>query len=74
MNEGRTSALDKRAKKFLLQYAEKVEVADGEKAELLETSMGKALFYMNTLIRDQHGQPVHVGKQYIIGDRYQFIL
>jgi GntR family transcriptional regulator len=51
-----------------------IVLVDEEKAQLLETSIGKALFYMNTLIRDQHGRPVHVGKQYIIGDRYQFSL
>ncbi|MEH7108961.1 MULTISPECIES: GntR family transcriptional regulator [Bacillaceae] len=51
-----------------------IEVADEEKAQLLETSIGKALFFMNTIIHDQHGMPVHVGKQFIIGDRYQFTL
>lgn len=30
MNEGRTRALDERARKFLLQYAEKVEVVDAK--------------------------------------------
>ncbi|PGV53572.1 GntR family transcriptional regulator [Bacillus sp. AFS037270] len=49
-------------------------LADEEQAQLLETSIGKPLFYMKTLIYDQQGRPVHVGKQYIIGDRYQFTL
>jgi DNA-binding GntR family transcriptional regulator len=51
-----------------------IVLADEEQAQILETSIGKALFYMNTIIHDQHGRPVHAGKQYIIGDRYQFTL
>ncbi|WNS79238.1 GntR family transcriptional regulator [Domibacillus sp. DTU_2020_1001157_1_SI_ALB_TIR_016] len=51
-----------------------ITLADEEKAQLLETSLGKALFYMRTIIYDQHNQPVHVGRQYIIGERYQFTL
>lgn len=51
-----------------------IVLADEKLAELLETSIGKPLFYMNTMIYDQHNKPVHAGKQYIIGDRYQFTL
>ena len=51
-----------------------IALADEEQAQLLETSIGKPLFYMNAVIYDQHGRPVHAGKQYIIGDRYQFTL
>lgn len=51
-----------------------IALADEEQARLLETSIGKPLFYMNAVIYDQHGHPVHAGKQYIIGDRYQFTL
>lgn len=51
-----------------------IVLADENQARLLETSIGKPLFYMKTMIYDQHGLPVHVGKQYIIGDRYQFTL
>ncbi|MEH7121045.1 GntR family transcriptional regulator [Neobacillus vireti] len=51
-----------------------IVLADEEQAQVLETSIGKPLFYMRTLIYDQDGLPVHVGKQYIIGDRYQFTL
>ena len=51
-----------------------IVLADEEKAQLLETSIGKPLFYMNTIIHDQHGRPVHAGRQFIIGDRYQFTL
>ncbi|WP_160725479.1 GntR family transcriptional regulator [Bacillus sp. USDA818B3_A] len=51
-----------------------IVLADEDQAKVLETSIGKPLFYMNTLIYDQEGRPVHVGKQYIIGDRYQFTL
>ncbi|KAF6577880.1 GntR family transcriptional regulator [Paenibacillus sp. EKM212P] len=49
-----------------------IALADEYQAKLLETAIGQALFYMHTIIYDQHGGPVHVGKQYIIGDRYQF--
>ncbi|WHY01314.1 GntR family transcriptional regulator [Neobacillus sp. DY30] len=51
-----------------------IVLADEEKANLLETTIGKPLFYMNTIIHDQHGRPVHIGRQYIIGDRYQFTI
>jgi DNA-binding GntR family transcriptional regulator len=51
-----------------------IALADEEQAQLLETSIGKPLFYMKAVIYDQHGRPVHAGKQYIIGDRYQFTL
>ena len=51
-----------------------IVLADEEKAQLLETSIGKPLFLMKTVIFDQNNDPVHVGKQYIIGDRYQFTL
>ncbi|MFD1175001.1 GntR family transcriptional regulator [Paenibacillus puldeungensis] len=51
-----------------------IVLADEQKAKLLETEIGKPLFYMRTIIFDQHGLPVHVGKQYMMGDRYQFTL
>jgi DNA-binding GntR family transcriptional regulator len=51
-----------------------IALADEKQAQLLETSIGKPLFYMNAVIYDQQGRPVHAGKQYIIGDRYQFTL
>ncbi|MNP33868.1 HTH-type transcriptional repressor DasR [compost metagenome] len=51
-----------------------IVLADEQKAALLETEIGKPLFYMRTIIYDQNGLPVHVGRQYIIGDRYQFTL
>ncbi|OKP70051.1 GntR family transcriptional regulator [Paenibacillus helianthi] len=51
-----------------------ITLADEQQAQLLEIPIGQPLFYMNTIIYDQHSQPVHVGKQYIIGDRYQFTL
>lgn len=51
-----------------------IVLADEEQARILETSIGKAMFFMNTIIYDQNREPVHAGKQYIIGDRYQFIL
>lgn len=51
-----------------------ITLADEQQAKLLEIPIGDPLFYMNTIIYDQDSQPVHVGKQYIIGDRYQFTL
>ncbi|SDE92845.1 GntR family transcriptional regulator [Fontibacillus panacisegetis] len=51
-----------------------IVLADEQKALLLETDIGKPLFYLRTVIRDQNGWPVHVGKQYMIGDKYQFTL
>lgn len=51
-----------------------IVLADEAKAKLLEVPIGEALFYMNTIIYDQEDKPVHVGKQYIIGKRYQFTL
>lgn len=51
-----------------------IVLADEDKARLLETSIGKPLFYMKTMIYDQHGLPVHAGRQFMIGDRYQFTL
>lgn len=51
-----------------------IVLADDEKSSLLECPIGKALFYLFTSIYDQNNKPVHVGKQYIIGDRYKFIL
>lgn len=49
-------------------------LADEVKAKLLEVSIGEPLFYMKTVIYDQSGQPVHIGHQYMIGQRYQFTL
>ncbi|MBT2292171.1 GntR family transcriptional regulator [Paenibacillus albidus] len=51
-----------------------ITLADEHQAKLLEIPIGQPLFYMNTIIYDQDGKPVHVGKQYIIGDRYQFTI
>lgn len=52
-----------------------IAMADDKIAKLLDTSIGKALFFMNTTIYDSmNSLPVHVGKQYIIGDRYIFTL
>ncbi|WP_342436551.1 GntR family transcriptional regulator [Paenibacillus sp. FSL L8-0436] len=51
-----------------------IVLADEPQAKLLEVPIGQPLFYMNTIIYDQNSKPVHVGKQFIIGDRYQFTL
>ncbi|MFP4976882.1 GntR family transcriptional regulator [Paenibacillus sp. CN-4] len=52
----------------------KLALADEQQANLLEIPIGEALFYMRTVICDQNNQPVHTGKQYFIGGRYQFLL
>ncbi|KKI90868.1 GntR family transcriptional regulator [Bacillus sp. SA1-12] len=48
--------------------------ATEDQAELLEVATGEPLFYMDTVIFDEHNRPVHIGKQYIIGEGYKFIL
>ncbi|NRD77169.1 GntR family transcriptional regulator [Bacillus sp. BRMEA1] len=48
--------------------------AGEEEADLLHTSSGEPLFYMETTVFDEDDQPVHIGKQYILGDSYKFYL
>jgi DNA-binding GntR family transcriptional regulator len=43
-----------------------------EEAHLLEVPSGEPLFLMKTLICDQDHQPVHIGKQLIVGEGYKF--
>ncbi|MDR4950038.1 GntR family transcriptional regulator [Neobacillus cucumis] len=47
--------------------------ASEEEVELLNTSSGEPLFYMETTVYDQNNEPVHRGKQYILGESYKFI-
>jgi DNA-binding GntR family transcriptional regulator len=48
--------------------------AGEEEIQLLNVASGEPLFYMETLVYDENGKPVHIGKQYIVGDSYKFIL
>jgi DNA-binding GntR family transcriptional regulator len=48
--------------------------ATDEEVNLLNTSSGEPLFYMESTVFDESGRPVHIGKQYILGDSYKFNL
>lgn len=43
-----------------------------EEAQLLEVPSGEPLFLMKTVIFDQNHQPIHIGKQLIVGEGYKF--
>ncbi|MCY6958508.1 GntR family transcriptional regulator [Clostridium brassicae] len=53
-----------------------IEIAKAvdEEAELLKVQNGEPLFYIKTVIYDDKNRPVHIGKQYVIGDRYKFVI
>lgn len=40
--------------------------------ELLDVAVGEPLFYMNAYLADTQGEPVFIGRQYIVGSRYVF--
>ncbi|MED4267846.1 GntR family transcriptional regulator [Priestia megaterium] len=44
-----------------------------DEAKLLEVANGEPLFFMKTLIYNNQS-PVHIGKQYILGEGYKFML
>ena len=48
--------------------------ANGVIAEWLQVSTGEPLFFLFTKNYDQDGRLVHMGKQYILGERYRFYL
>jgi GntR family transcriptional regulator len=48
--------------------------ASGEQTELLNVSSGEPLFYLETVIYDENESPVHIGRQFIIGEEYKFTL
>ncbi|MDQ6595156.1 GntR family transcriptional regulator [Bacillus salipaludis] len=48
--------------------------ATEEEVNLLHTSSGEPLFYMETTVYDENDRPVHIGKQYILGDSYKYNL
>lgn len=43
-----------------------------EEAQLLEVPSGEPLFLMKTVIFDQNHEPIHIGKQLIVGEGYKF--
>ena len=53
-----------------------IEIVKASKTEheLLNVPIGEPLFYIKTLIVDSLDQPIHIGKQYVIGERYKFVL
>jgi len=46
--------------------------ASGEETELLRVPSGEPLFYLECITFDENEDPVHIGKQYIIGEGYKF--
>ncbi len=45
-----------------------------EEAALLRVQNGEPLFYIKTVIYDDKNRPIHIGKQYVIGERYKFVI
>lgn len=45
-----------------------------EEAALLKVQNGEPLFYIKTVIYDDKNRPIHIGKQYVIGERYKFVI
>lgn len=54
-------------------YLEVVK-ASGELAKILRVHSSDPLFFIYSRIYDQHGELVHVGKQYLVGSCYKFFL
>lgn len=48
--------------------------ANGEISRLLNVPQGEPLFYMKTCVYDTEMQPIHIGRQYMIGEQYKFYL
>lgn len=48
--------------------------ATASTAKLLHVPLGEPLFYMIAYITDSEGKPIHIGRQYIVGNRYMFNL
>jgi DNA-binding GntR family transcriptional regulator len=44
--------------------------ANAESASLLRVPVGAPLFHIDTIIFDENGLPIHIGNQFIRGDRY----
>lgn len=48
--------------------------ATEEETDLLKIPIGEPLFYIKTVIYDDKNRAVHIGKQYIIAERYKFVI
>jgi GntR family transcriptional regulator len=46
--------------------------ANNDVAKILKVPAGEPLFYMKTFMCDSNNNPVHIGKQFILGKRYKF--
>lgn len=46
--------------------------AETDHAKLLDVAVGEPLFYMNAYFTDTKGEPVFIGRQYMVGSRYVF--
>lgn len=51
-----------------------IVTADERLAKLLNVPLGEPLFYLLGHYYDQHGKPLYVGKQFIIGSLYTFTM
>ena len=49
-----------------------IQLADDELSRILSVPVGEPLFYLTGRYHDQHGAPLYIGDQYIIGSRYTF--
>jgi GntR family transcriptional regulator len=48
--------------------------ASGDETEFLRVASGEPLFFLETIVFEENGIPVHIGKQFIIGEGYKFTL
>lgn len=49
-----------------------IVTADEFIAKTMEVTIGTPFFYMQTVVKDQNGHPIHFGKQFYLGDAYTF--
>lgn len=50
-----------------------IVLADEYQAKLLKIPFGEPLFYMNCYFIDAEGQPLFIGRQFIVGNRFTFL-
>lgn len=43
-------------------------------AELLQVDNGAPLVYLCSLLHDQYNNPIHIGRHYMVAERYKFVL
>ncbi len=49
-----------------------ISLCNVEQSRIFEKSVGFPLFFLDTVITDEKGDIVQIGKQYIVSDRYEF--